>query len=184
MDQRESLLKLLKEYRGNDETEEKSRLAIIDFVEKNERCFDNDFKLGHITGSALVVDRNFEHTLLTHHSSINKWFQFGGHSDSSPDTIAVGLREAQEESGLKSLEFIPGHEGIFDVDIHPIPERGDMPIHNHYDIRIILTADKNEPYTVTNESHDLRWVKLVEIEKYNSQPAFVRLAKKAIALKK
>lgn len=182
MASKEMLLGLLKEYKGSDESEENSRQQMIRFIEDNEDCFENTFKPGHITGSALVVDRDFQFTLLTHHSLIRKWFQFGGHSDGHSNPLEVGLREAEEESGLKSLQYLPNHEGIFDLDIHPISGNGKMPIHNHYDVRILLVADMNEPYVVSNESKDLKWVKLTEAGDYNSQPAFLRLVRKAIEL--
>jgi 8-oxo-dGTP pyrophosphatase MutT (NUDIX family) len=184
MDKRDNILNLLENYKSIDNEEEKLRLKFINFVNSHIECFDNDFKLGHVTGAALVVDKDIQYTLLTLHSVINMWFQFGGHSDSQSDVINTAFREASEESGLKSLTFIPGHEGIFDVDIHTIPVTENMPEHLHYDIRIILTADINEPYIVSHESKDLQWVKLEEAEKYNQQPAFLRLIKKAIDLRK
>ncbi len=184
MNARHGLLGLLKRYVAANEQEERSLIEILDFVKSHPECFDNDFKMGHITGSALVVDRGFNYALLTHHMVINKWMQFGGHSDSDPDVIKTAMREAQEESGLKSLKFISGHEDIFDVDVHPISPKADMPLHNHYDIRIILTTDMNEPYVVSHESKELRWVHMSEAEKYNKQPAFMRLIKKAQQLGK
>lgn len=183
MDNRKFILELLDNYKSFDDTEEQSRLEIIKFVKDNPECFENDFKLGHITGSALVVDKKIEFTILTHHLHLNKWFQFGGHSDSHWNPLEVAWREAHEESGLTSLAYFPNHEGIFDLDVHPIPARDEMPEHKHYDVRILLVADINEPYTVTHESHDLKWVKLDQVGQFNSQPAFLRLIKKVKLLK-
>ena len=150
-DNRFFILNLLNNYKAYDAMEEDSRLEIVKFIQENVQCFDNDFVKGHVTGSALVVDTTIEHTLLTHHNKIDKCFQFGGHSDSDPNTIAVGLREANEESGLTSLKFLPRYMGICDVDVHPIGETSKMPLHNHYDVRILLTADKGEMYTIAKE---------------------------------
>jgi hypothetical protein len=182
MDNRKYLLDLLEKYKAFDELEEQSQQRIITFVKTHKKCFENNFHLGHITGSAFVVDRDQRHTLLTHHSKLNRWFQFGGHSDGHFNPLEVGWREAQEESGLASLEYIKGHEGIFDVDVHPIPARGEMPEHFHYDIRILLTADKNESYIVSEESKDLHWVPLDEVKMYNDEPAFLRMVKKVTLL--
>lgn len=182
-DNRFFIINLLNNFRSYNAEEEKSRLEIIEFVQSNKECFDNTFQKGHITGSALVVDTAFEYTLLTHHVKLEKWFQFGGHSDSDPNTLAVGLREATEESCLTSLKFVPGYVGIFDVDVHPIKETEKMPLHNHYDIRILLTADIKEAFTVTHESKDLKWVLLDNVAEYNTQPAFLRLVEKARKVK-
>ncbi len=184
MNKRDDLINLMNRYTSSDKQEVKSRQEILDFVKSHPECFDNDFKLGHITGSALVVDKGFKYMLLTYHPVIDKWLQFGGHSDSDPDTLKTAFREAEEESGLKSLKFVTGHEGIFDVDVHPILPKGDMPLHNHFDIRIVLTADMDEPYVVSHESKELKWINMEEAEKYNTQLAFLRLVKKARELGK
>ena len=182
MERRHGLIELLNNYQTADANEEKCRQEILVFVKLHPECFDNDFPLGHVTGSAIVVDRKFEYTLLTHHPVVDKWFQFGGHSDSNPDVFKTAFREAEEESGLKSLQSVPGNGGIFDVDIHPMPPGNNIPGHDHYDIRFILTADMNEPYTVSHESKELKWIRLEEAANYSSQPAFIRLANKAQAL--
>lgn len=182
MDQREYILNKLKSYVTIYPEEERHRLAMISFIQKNPECFDRSFKLGHLCGGALVVDKSLTYTLLTHHMKLDKWFQFGGHAEGNPNPFEVALKEAQEESGLKSLEYLQEPETIFDIDIHPIPEHNDMPMHLHYEVRIILTADINEPFTVSSESKDLKWVKLNEVHMYNSQPAFLRLIQKVITL--
>ncbi len=183
-DKRKPLLNLLNSHKTFDQKERRSLQKIIDFVEENEQCFENDFKLGHITGSALVVDRNLEYVLLTHHAKLDKWLQFGGHSDGHGNVAETAFREAQEESGPSSLKFYTGISGIFDVDVHLIPERGEMPAHNHNDVRFLLIGGKNQPFVVSNESKDLRWIKLDEVNKYNSQPEFLRMIRKVVALKK
>lgn len=178
MGNRKQMLELLLEYQPSGADEKNSREKIIEFVKANPECFDNDFKSGHITGSALVTDRKREYVLLTHHRKLDRWLQFGGHSDSDPDVIKTGMREATEESGLKSLQFYPEHEGIFDVDVHTIPQRGEMLEHTHYDVRILLTGDISEPIVTSQESKELKWIKLREVKDYNQEPAFSRMIKK------
>lgn len=183
MTKREPILKLLNRYLPTDEQEKKSLEQILTFVNTNEDCFENDFKLGHVTGSALVVDKNLKYTLLTHHTKLNKWLQFGGHSDGHNIVSDTAFREAQEESGLKSLKYHPAISGVFDVDVHLIPEGAVMPAHNHYDVRFLLIGDKDEQFQVSNESHDLKWIKLEDVKNYNSQPSFLRMINKVIDLR-
>ena len=183
MDRRKFILGILNNHKGFDKQEEQSRQEIIRFVSSHKECFQNDFRLGHITGSAFVVDRKMEYTLLTHHIHLNRWFQFGGHSDGDWNSLEVAWREAHEESGLTTLEYVPGWKGIFDVDVHNILPREDMPEHKHYDVRILLTADMSEPYIISHESHDLQWIKLEEARKYNTQHAFLRLVTKVKRIK-
>ena len=104
--------------------EEKNYLNFLNFVKDNPSCFARENLLGHITASAIIIDYSFENILLTHHRKLNKWLQLGGHSDGDPDTEAVAMREAKEESGLEDLVFLTWGQGgeILDLDIHLIPQ--------------------------------------------------------------
>ena len=85
----------------------------------------------------------------------------------------AALQEAEEESGITGFIFL--HEGIFDIDIHPIPGSCEY----HYDIRYLLQAPEEAHYNVSDESHDLAWVPLAKIAEYSSEPSVLRMAKKS-----
>lgn len=109
---------------------------------------------GHFTGSAWLVDRSGTRVLLTHHRKLGRWLQLGGHADGETDLARVALTEACEESGLPGLTLEPG---LFDLDRHWIPERGDVPGHWHYDARFVVRAGADEAFVVSEESLDLAW---------------------------
>lgn len=182
MPRRDLLLGKLAEYTAYDEKEELSRKEMIDFVAGNCQCFESDYEPGHVTGSALVVDRHLTQVLLNHHRGLGKWLQFGGHCDGKPNPFETAWREAEEESGLTSLEYVRGHEGIFDLDIHRIPLKADRPAHLHYDVRILLTADASEPMVISSESHALKWVSLAQVPDYNDEPGILRMVAKVRSL--
>ena len=73
-----------------------------------------------------------DRVLLAHHRKLGRWLQPGGHSDGDPDTLAVALREAREESGLDVQAL---DDAIFDLDLHRIPARDREPAHLHFDVR-------------------------------------------------
>lgn len=177
-DKRYFLWRHVKDYPPVDNDEALSREKVLQFMESSEKCFENDNLPGHITGSALVIDTSMTSTLLTHHVKLNRWLQFGGHSDGDANTFSVALREATEESGLKSLTFRYPYTGIFDIDVHPIPANEKLTDHHHYDIRILLIADISEPYIINHESKNLRWIPIKDVRKYNQQHAFLRLIRK------
>jgi 8-oxo-dGTP pyrophosphatase MutT (NUDIX family) len=52
------------------------------------------------------------------HKKLQKWLQFGGHSDGESDTLATAIREFREESGITLEPTI--YPDIFDIDIHHI----------------------------------------------------------------
>ena len=114
--------------------------------------------------------------LLTHHKKLNKWLQLGGHADGDSNVLRVAMREVAEESGIEDVE--PVGDGIYDVDIHLIPERGDEPEHYHYDIRYALRTVSREDYIVSDESHDLAWIEISKLHELTDEWSMVRMAKK------
>lgn len=132
---------------------------------------------GHFTASAWIVNRKRTHTLLTLHRKLGRWLQLGGHADGNEDLLEVAMKEAEEESGLKSLEFVD--KTIFDLDKHIIPERPHVPEHFHYDVRYILEADLYEPLIKSDESISLAWVAFDSVQDvigYN--PSILRMLEK------
>jgi 8-oxo-dGTP pyrophosphatase MutT (NUDIX family) len=150
---------------------------IQEFLEllKNENAFQRTHLPGHITGSAWIINKNRDQTLLVNHAKLNKWLQPGGHADGDENVLRVALREAEEETGLKNFKI---KETIFDIDIHTIPARKDFPEHLHYDIRYLLEADINESILVSEESHDVKWIPLVELEKFTTEQSVLRMREK------
>lgn len=132
---------------------------------------------GHITGSAFIVSEDREKTLLVHHAKLNKWLQPGGHADGETDVLSVAMREAEEETGLKQLQAASIQ--IFDLDIHTIPTRKDFPQHEHYDVRFLITGSEKEAIVVSEESHDVQWVALLELERFNQEESILRMRDKA-----
>ncbi|WP_296705180.1 NUDIX hydrolase [Algoriphagus sp.] len=132
---------------------------------------------GHFTASAWIVNKRRTHTLLTLHRKLGRWLQLGGHADGDENLIDVAMKEAREESGLKSLVLVDST--IFDLDKHIIPERPHVPEHFHYDVRYILEADINEPLQISDESISLAWItfdSVVDMIGYN--PSILRMLEK------
>lgn len=153
----------------------------IAFVQQHPDCFERSLLPGHITGSAWIVSPDRQQTLLIHHRKLDRWLQPGGHADGDANIVGVALREAQEETGLTSLRLVSANEGlppIFDVDIHPIPARGDVPEHLHYDIRFLVEADPNEPFGVSSEIRNIRWFLLKEAKLYAKSESINRMVRK------
>jgi 8-oxo-dGTP pyrophosphatase MutT (NUDIX family) len=175
---RNLLIGKLKEHRGIDPHEEAMRLRIIEFVEQYPNCFERSLHIGHITGSAMIVNGLRTKTLLTHHHKLDKWLQLGGHSDGDPNTLNVALREAEEESGVKGIVAVT--EKIFDVDVHAIPARKNEPEHFHFDIRFLFEADDTQPLLISKESKDLAWIPLSRIAEYTTEESVLRMVRKIL----
>ncbi len=173
---RKILLDLLEKHSPIDYNELKMTNETIEFVKINEACFKRELLIGHVTGSAWIINDARTHVLMMHHRKLNQWFQPGGHCDGDPDVLNVALKEANEETGLKKLKVVTGE--IYDVDVHLIPERKGIPAHYHYDVRFLIEADMNEPLVITEESNDLAWISLKKIAEHNDSESIMRMARK------
>ena len=179
---REDLIQRLRAHIPFDAREAVRRDRVLRFVQENERCFERSLLTGHVTASACLVNPELTHTLLTHHAKLNRWLQMGGHCDGDSDVMGTALREAREESGLRSLTVLLGG-AIFDVDAHAIPARKDEPEHVHYDIRFLVCGSMDEPLQITDESHELAWVELVKVAEMNTDESVLRMVEKTLLLK-
>jgi len=175
MSHRRPLLNDLEEYRKRYPRETDTLSRFVDFVSAHEDCFLRSQKLGHITASAWLLNPDSTSVLLTHHRKLNRWLQPGGHADGDSDILANAIREAQEESGITSIQVLS--EAIFDLDIHTIPTHGKETAHLHYDVRYLLQA-KHTRYVVSAESHDLAWVDMQQIRDYSEEDSILRMADK------
>ena len=73
--------------------------------------------------------------------------------------------------------------GIFDLDIHVIPERKNVPEHEHFDVRFHFIAADNISLIINEESNALQWVPLDSvIELTNYEASFERMVNKTKAL--
>ncbi len=173
---RDLLLRLLETHEPFDAHEARMLRRLRRFVSAHPDCFERTLSVGHVTGSAWLVDLRRDYVLLTHHARLDRWLQLGGHADGESDVLAVALREAREESGLEEIR--PVSDGIFDVDVHLIPARGDEPAHYHYDVRFLCETDLHRPLGITTESKALEWVKLSEVGKLTRERSVLRMVAK------
>ena len=159
--------------------EEKVFVPAFKELLNHPRAFHRDHLPGHITGSAWIVNHDFSKALLIEHAKLKRWLQPGGHADGEVDVVNVALREAHEETGVKNLMLLS--DTIFDLDIHPIPEREDFAAHDHYDVRYLFQANENEVLSISDESTGLRWVSFTEMKELtNNNSSMMRMVEKTI----
>ncbi|MBO6556456.1 MAG: NUDIX hydrolase [Pseudomonadales bacterium] len=175
-DARQPLLRLLRDYQNRHPVETEMVQRYIDFVEENSDCFERSLLIGHVTGSAFLLDSRCERVLLTHHAKLDRWLQPGGHADGESNVASVAMQEALEESGLIDIEFVTLE--LLDVDIHAIPARKDEPEHFHYDCRFLLKSSGDDQFVVSEESHDLAWAPLSDVSEYTDEASILRMQQK------
>jgi len=147
---------MLEKYQPTTPQERSYKNRMMDFIIQHDDCFERTLEIGHITGSAWLLNKDHTKALLMHHTKLDQWFQLGGHCDGNPDVLNVAVKEAQEESGIQHIS--PINDGIFDIDIHLIPTNKKEKEHYHYDVRFLLHVTSNEQVIQNNESKELRWI--------------------------
>jgi 8-oxo-dGTP pyrophosphatase MutT (NUDIX family) len=178
---RDKLVAALKQYSSPYREEIEFQNRFLELL-KHPHAFLRTHLPGHITGSAWILDPGHQYTLLTHHAKLGKWLQPGGHADGDENISGVALREAREETGLFSLKF--NTDSVFDIDIHVIPARKEMPEHFHYDIRFLLEASLQEQFVITAESHALGWKNLSDLPSLTGNNlSILRMAEKVKSLR-
>ena len=171
---RDKLKERLAAYRGRWPEESETVGRFEAFIDSYADCFEHSCPVGHVTGSAWIVNRTGGRVLLTHHRKLGRWLQPGGHSDGDPDTLEVALREAREESGLEVRAL---DEAILDLDVHLIPASGQEPAHYHYDVRFLVQAMEDR-FRVSEESCALAWVPADRVRVFTNDESVLRLARK------
>lgn len=134
--------------------QESLRQAYISYLTAMPDAMERSCAPGHLTASAVVVDRSRGATLLTLHPRIGRWVQLGGHCESGDGTLReAAAREAREESGIDGLEVA---EWPLQLDVHPLTCSGGVPT-RHLDVRYLVLAPDGADAVISEESDDLRW---------------------------
>jgi 8-oxo-dGTP pyrophosphatase MutT (NUDIX family) len=157
---------------------------ILAFIERHPDPFDRGIGEGHLTGSAIVVSASGDRVLMLHHRKLRRWLQPGGHAEPGEcEGEAVAIREAREETGIEGLALHPSAPRPLDVDVHPIPARGDEPAHQHLDLRYLVVAPRDSTLRrLASEARALRWFTWAELDGLDVDPGLRRALRAARAL--
>jgi 8-oxo-dGTP pyrophosphatase MutT (NUDIX family) len=166
-------------YQPFDATDAAHKAQTLDFLARTDAFWQRTTLEGHLTGSAWVRSPDGQRVLLIHHAKLDRWFQPGGHAEpTDTDLLATAHREALEECGLKAVTLAIPH--IFDIDVHPIPAKGDVPEHLHYDIRYCFTTDDETSIFDQNEIKGMRWVERTSLLGTDTSASIRRMAEKSV----
>jgi 8-oxo-dGTP pyrophosphatase MutT (NUDIX family) len=136
----------------------------------------------HFTASALVVDVEAGKIALLHHAKLQRWLQPGGHAEPGDGGLMhlTALREAREETGceVRLYDLTPT---LLDVDVHPIPARGDEPAHHHLDLRFLMVAEDPQRLSLNvDESSAVGWFGFDEAIALVDDDALRRMIRKGL----
>lgn len=152
-------VRTLRAWSAPDPQQATMRDRFLEFLaEHGPRAADRDLRVGHLTGSAVLLDHTRTQVLLTLHALIGHWVQLGGHVEPGDASMAqTAAREALEESGIVRAALDPVPLG---VDWHPIrcrDSRGERSPSQHLDVTYLIVAPPGARHVRSDESLDLAW---------------------------
>ncbi len=139
--------------------------------------------VAHITSSAFLIDKSKDKTLMVYHNIYNSWSWTGGHADGDGDLLAVAVREAQEETGVKNIH--PVYKDVFSLDVLPVLghiKRGTyIPAHIHLSVAYLCEADERETLKCKpDENSSVSWIPFDKVAEWSSEPHMVKVYEKLI----
>jgi 8-oxo-dGTP pyrophosphatase MutT (NUDIX family) len=173
MTRQESLAELLRAYVPSDEREAEYLTRMLALLAETQDPFSQaSFHPGHFTASAFVLSPPGDALLLIFHERLDRWLQPGGHVEAGDaDMLAAARRELAEEVGLSDVPL--AQEGIFDIDIHPIPSAAGQPEHEHFDVRFVFRAGGYR-FSAGSDAKSARWVSLEAVGELGSDESVMR----------
>ncbi|MFB4195872.1 NUDIX hydrolase [Streptomyces carpaticus] len=164
--------RVLTAWEAPDGEQDKLRAAYTDHLAAHPDGMWKSCGAGHLTASALIVDPEREHVLLTLHRKLRMWLQTGGHCEPADRSLAgAALREATEESGVPGLRLLPEPVNL---------DRHDTPCATHLDVQYAALAPSGARETVSEESLALRWFGYEEVREV-ADASVVRLLERTRA---
>ena len=177
-------IELIKRYNPCNEQEKSDKEIILNCINRFDDILTRDNKIAHITSSAFIVNKARDKVLMIHHNIYNSWSWTGGHADGEENLLAVAIKEAKEETGVKNIH--PVTFDIFSLDILPVLghiKRGRyVSAHLHLSVAYLVEVDENDILVVKeDENSGVKWIKIDELNKYISEPHMQKVYDKLIS---
>lgn len=155
-----NLAEQLIHYQPYNEQEMRDRDIIVDFLKNHDDAFLRTNPIAHVTASGWVINRDGTKVLMAYHRIYDSWSWTGGHADGDTELLAVAIREAQEETGLKTV--VPVMEALFSIEILTVnghEKKGVyVPSHLHLNVTYLLYGDETEPLSIKeDENKGVAW---------------------------
>jgi len=176
---RKELMYELEDYKTEYKKEMICVKETIKFINSNENLIRDNNENEHITASVWIINEDMNKCLLVHHKKLNKWIQIGGHVDDSESAYDAAVRETKEETGLVDIKLMGN--GIFDISIFEGMKKGRK--HKHYDVIYLFQANENDKLIISDESNELKWININDINRYTNEEEILRLAEKTKKLR-
>lgn len=172
----------LEQYHPYNEQEERDKKVMLQLLKTQPDIFTRENEVAHFTASSWLLNREHTKVLMIYHNIYHSWAWTGGHADGEEDLLAVAIREAQEETGVKEIQTVD--DAIFSIETLTVDgheKRGRyVPSHLHLNVTYLLEADEAEVLRIKpDENSGVKWFSLEEALEACSEPWMVeRIYKK------
>ena len=141
----EKIRRLITEFTPGCEQEERDREEMLRLIRRGEDLTGRQ-PGAHFTASSWIMDEAGEKALAVWHNIYRSWSWTGGHLDGCGDPLETAVREAREETGIKTA--VPWDEKLFSLEILTVDgheKRGVyVPSHLHLNMTFLLKASAEE----------------------------------------
>lgn len=171
----------IKSYKPANEQETEDKEVILDYIESfPDNVLLRDNKIAHMTSSGVIVNKKRTKMLMIHHNIYNTWTWTGGHCDGEEDLLKLALREANEETGLKSCKPLGGIGSIDVLIVNSHMKRGKyVNAHLHLNVAYVFEADEEEALIVNeDETSGLKWVAIDEVSEHSGEEEIIYVYRK------
>lgn len=172
----------LEQYHPINEQEERDKKVMLQLLKTQPDIFTRENEVAHFTASSWLLNREHTKVLMIYHNIYHSWSWTGGHADGEEDLLAVAIKEAQEETGVKEIQTVD--DTIFSIETLTVDgheKRGRyVPSHLHLNVTYLLEADEAEVLRIKpDENSGVKWFSLEEALEACSEPWMVeRIYKK------
>ena len=166
---------------GREAAEKKIMLNLI--AMQGDALLCRDSAHAHMTSSSMIVNRERTKVLMAYHKIYQSWAWTGGHNDGESDFMAVALREAREETGVKTLVPLSSEPASLEI-LHVLAhiKRGKwVGTHLHLNVSYLFEADETEPLRIAqDENSAVGWVNIEDVARVVTEPFMIPIYEKLI----
>lgn len=176
--------KEIRTYKSVNQQEASDQKVMLEYISNyKNNILTRENKIAHLTSSGFIMNETLTKVLMIHHNIYNTWAWTGGHADGEGDLLEVAIKEAKEETGLKSVELMSPE--IASIDILPVNghfKNGEyISAHLHLNVAYLLKANEEQSISVNKrETSGVKWITVDKVADFSGEPELIKIYNKLI----